>query len=804
MMTAVTAWLRLDLRRRWRSLTVLAVLIALAAATVMTAVAGAKRGASAVDRLVAETLPATVIVLPNRPGFDWEPVRALPEVEALSVLLLTAYEIHGLTPERTENDMTPADAEAMWTVEQPVVLDGRLADPSRADEAVVTPGFVSTHGKGVGDTVTIALFSPEAIDAGEFGLPDVADGPTVETTIVGVVRSPWFSDEVEGSEGQFVPSAGLFAGFGENLVGARNSVRTNALVRLHGGAASVPAFQAGLTEASGRSDIDVWDVEALFGQHQREVTGFEATSLLVFAVAAGIAAVFLVGQSIARYSVSTIIDLRVLRAVGMTPGQSRRAAMVGPTLAAALGTALGAVAAVVASRWFPIGTASLVEPAPGVSPDWPVLALGVVGGSIVVAAGAAGAASFSLRTNAGETSARRSVTARAAAGIGLPVPVVVGTRFALEPGRGGQTVPVRPALVGAITGVLGVLAALTFSSGVNDAASNPERFGRVHQLLAGLGFDDVMFTEAPSGEVLAALVDVPGIRSVNDARQAVAESDGVSVAVSSVDPIGVPLEFVVTEGRLPESAAEVVLGPGTAALLGTGVGDTVELTGTAGRGELAVVGISLMPEVFHNIYTTGALVTSDGYDRLFDGFRARVGLVALDPGVHPDEVLPGLYEALAAVPGGENVWLDVPAPPPELAELQQVRALPVVLAGFLAVLALGAVGHALATAVRRRRHDVAVLRALGMTRGQCRGVVVTQGTVLALAGLLVGVPVGVALGRTMWRYVAESWPLYYLSPVALLAVVLVVPVALVAANLLAAWPGHRAATLRVGQVLRAD
>ena len=115
----------------------------------------------------------------------------------------------------------------------------------------------------------------------------------------------------------------------------------------------------------------------------------------------------------------------------------------------------------------------------------------------------------------------------------------------------------------------------------------------------------------------------------------------------------------------------------------------------------------------------------------------------------------------------------------------------------------GAVGHALATAVRRRRHDVAVLRAVGMTRAQSRWVVATQATVLAVVGLLVGVPLGVALGRTVWRYVADTTPLHYIPPVALIALLVVVPVALVAANVLAAWPGHRAASLRVALLILA-
>jgi ABC-type antimicrobial peptide transport system permease subunit len=163
-----------------------------------------------------------------------------------------------------------------------------------------------------------------------------------------------------------------------------------------------------------------------------------------------------------------------------------------------------------------------------------------------------------------------------------------------------------------------------------------------------------------------------------------------------------------------------------------------------------------------------------------------------------------LTTAVKAIKDGEKVAFGTQDPPTQLAEVQGMRILPLFLGGFLALLAVGAVGHALATAIRRRRHEIAVMRALGLTRTQSRWVVVTQASLLALVGLAFGVPLGLALGRTLWRVVADHTPLFYQPPVALWALLLVGPGALLAANLLAAWPSRLVTRLGVGQILRAD
>lgn len=798
--TAVAFWFRLEARRRGRWLVVLAVLVGLAAGTVMTAVAGARRGASAVDRLQARTLPATLAVLPGQPGFDWHAVRALPEVEAVSTVVIAPLEFEGQPPASVIGGdlVVPGDDQLLSTLERPVVLEGRLPDRTRPDEVVVSPRFVQSRGKGVGDSVSVRLLSPQQLDAyfAEAVVPETVRGPAVEATIVGVVRSTGISEETMDGPGFAVASAGLFATYAPNLIGDDERGFLNAYVRLKDGHRAIPRFQAGLAEISGRTDIAVFDLTTA-ARHRRDVTGFEADSLLVFALAALIAAAFLVGQALARYAATTVTDLQVLQAVGMTPVQSRAAALLGPTLAASAGATLGAGGAVVASRWFPIGNASLSEPTPGLDVDAPVLVAGLLVVPLLVAVGTVVATSLALRSTATAPWARPSSIAMTVARLGLPAPAVVGTRLALESGRGRQAVPVRPVLIGAVTGVAGVLAALTFSRAIEEAASNPARFGQTHQLEAFLGFDDVDF--GPVIDMLGRVAQHPDVAGVNDTRNAAAQAGHVSVDVFSLDPVGRPLEVVLTSGRLPYRSDEITVAPRTAEALAVGIGDTVELTGGVRSEDLVVTGLAFVPVGFHNDYATGAWVTGETYDTLFAGFKVRAGLVALRPGVEAQAVAPLLQEAV-----GGDVEFTPPSPPAEATELRQVRVLPLVLAGFLAMQALGGVAHALAATARRRRRDVAVLKVLGMTGRQCRGVIATQAVVLGLVGVIFGAPLGVALGRTVWRVVAEATPVSYASPATWSALVLAVPVSLLAANLLAVWPSQRAARMRPADALRAE
>jgi hypothetical protein len=801
-------WLRLEVRRRWRSLLVLALLVALATGTVLAAAAGARRGQTAFGRLWDSTLPATVTVLPNQPGFDWDKVRALPEVASLSEFPVSfGFSLDCCADVST--GFPPIGPELTRTLERPVLQAGRLPNPHRADEIIASPQFMAVNHKAIGDTVTLHLATPQQMNEGFDGSTGPPLGPRVKARIVGVGRGVWFSATSDGPEakGSVEASPALFDRYRANILGTNGQVYINALIRLKGGEAAIPAFRADLARVSGRSDIDVWNNRETLGAQFVRITGYEAACLLAFALAALVAALFLVGQSVARYTSATVADLQVLQAVGMTPRQAVASATAPPLLAAAAGSTLGVAAAIVASRWMPIGAASYSEPHPGIDADWLILGPGWILAPALVAAGAAAAAALTLSARRRRSAPRRSAVASAASAAGLGVPFVVGARFALEPGRGRAAVPVRPALLGAVAGVLGVLAAFTFSAGVSDAAANPARFGQTWQLDTFLGFSGQDF--GPVGQVLRMAAADPDVTGVDDARIGGAQSGQVSVESFTYDAVaGKRVPAVLTGGHMPSAPDEIVLAPTTASEMHAAIGSVVRLSGAAEPRALTVTGIGFVPAGPHNDYDSGAWLTPAGYDRLFRGahfaFKFHIATVALRPGADSEAVAHRLTAKAHAIKGGQAFSFEVTPPPSIIQAVKDVAVLPLALSAFLAVLAIGAVGHALSIAVRRRRHELAVLRALGLTRRQSRLVIITQASLLAAIGIAFGIPLGIALGRTLWHAAANTTPLAYNTPWALLALLLIAPVALLAANLLAAWPARRAARMHAGQILRTE
>jgi len=107
-------------------------------------------------------------------------------------------------------------------------------------------------------------------------------------------------------------------------------------------------------------------------------------------------------------------------------------------------------------------------------------------------------------------------------------------------------------------------------------------------------------------------------------------------------------------------------------------------------------------------------------------------------------------------------------------------------------------------AVRRRRRDVAILQALGSTTGKVTAIGVWQGVTIGVAGLLLGVPLGVVAGRWLWTWLANEFGTLA-QPVVPLGGVLGLVVAVLALAAVAGYlPIRRGLRHRPAEVLRSE
>ena len=94
--------------------------------------------------------------------------------------------------------------------------------------------------------------------------------------------------------------------------------------------------------------------------------------------------------------------------------------------------------------------------------------------------------------------------------------------------------------------------------------------------------------------------------------------------------------------------------------------------------------------------------------------------------------------------------------PTDILNYSRIQGTPVALAAVLALLAIGVVTNLLVTSIRRRRHDLAILKTLGIGRRGISATVAWQATTLVGVALLVGLPIGIAIGREIWSVFANG------------------------------------------------
>ena len=823
-MAAVWARLRSDLRSEWRAIVGLALLLGISGGVVLSAAAGARRTESAFPRLL-DAVRAFDGTFETADLAEVEGLAQVAEHGRFASILVVPVTSTGRLEEKIGLAYASMDGGAFFRMERPKLLAGRLPHPERVNEALVNPALADRLGLSVGSTVSLRVLAKDVaeddIDSLVIGAAAPAGiGRDVTFTVVGVGVSR--DDIVADERDQRITRLVLTPAFFRAHVSGGAFVELTG-VRLKAGPAAAPAFVAeverrfrGRPVYEGGSTVisnTRIDMEA---RVQRAVRPY-VVALTLFALLVAVASLLAIGQALARRLVLDAAENPTLRALGMTSSQLGMVALARAGLVAVGAAALAVAVAVPGSAIMPIGPARLAEPTPGISVDGVVLGVGFVAIVVLVLAGAAVPAWLVGRVWAGVagpaewSGGRRSRAADLLARAGLGPTSVTGVRMALESGQGRTAVPVRSALVGAALAVAAVLAASTFAGSLSRLISTPRLYGQDWDLAidASWGF----LTREQVVGVLGPDRSVEAFSAGIDAQVLI---DGLSVPAVGLQDLKGSAAPSIIAGRPARMADEIVLGSRTLRRLHRAVGDVVTVGAGQDARPMRVVGRAVFPAIGRTEAAptglgTGAALTLDGLKAVAPG-SPPVGfnlvLVRLAPGTDRTVVQrqlddePRLRTPFEIFTGKIQVLAN--QRPSDIVAFHRVRSTPLVLAGLLVALTVMILGHTLATAVQRRRRDLAVLQALGFLRWQISATVAWQASVLAVLSVLAGLPLGLAAGRWAWRAFAYQLGVEAGPRLPMAAVALALPLALLVTNLVAVLPAGTAARTHPARELRSE
>jgi ABC-type lipoprotein release transport system permease subunit len=209
---------------------------------------------------------------------------------------------------------------------------------------------------------------------------------------------------------------------------------------------------------------------------------------------------------------------------------------------------------------------------------------------------------------------------------------------------------------------------------------------------------------------------------------------------------------MVLDGDPPRSPDQIVLASATMRRLHVRIGDTVNVVSGGQREHFRITGRLFelsAGAVFSGRFDEGGGVTLQGLRRVEPKAIVTLFLVDYKQGTNPKIASSRLQHDF-----GPTVMQRVPAR--DVANLVRVDTLPWLLATLLAVLGAAALIQVLSGAVHRRKHELAILEALGCERRQLAAAVLWQTWVLALPGITLGAALGTVIGRTTWTAVADN------------------------------------------------
>jgi ABC-type lipoprotein release transport system permease subunit len=289
--------------------------------------------------------------------------------------------------------------------------------------------------------------------------------------------------------------------------------------------------------------------------------------------------------------------------------------------------------------------------------------------------------------------------------------------------------------------------------------------------------------------------------------------DGSPMPAVGIDPKHGAARPTLVDGSLPTQGGEVALGRLTKRQLGVDTGDGITARDLDGNpvhlkvvGTVVLPGLGTYPGSDKTSLGEGAVVTQDQLYELGPNLGRDDFVVKFSDSAttHQRQVVLSRAQTIAEQVDPEGFGAEGIQRPSDIVAYDRVRSTPFVLALVLAVLASATVAHALISAVRRRRRDLALLATLGFTRRQISSTVAWQSTTVGMLALLIGVPLGIIGGRWAWGLLADDLGTLSEPRVPIVAIVIGIPVVVLLCNAVAYVPGRIAARTKPAVVLRSE
>lgn len=755
----VSAWIR---RRRLR-LVASAVLVGCIAGLAMGVVAGTRRTGTAPDRYTAHAggdPELTITQMYGQPLTD--EIAQLPGVDSTkAIAFIPSFIVSPIdgTPILEPNPFAGND-DALGAR----VVEGRFTDPTNPSEFTVNQSMADLlddrFGMGVGDDFDVVSFSQDQV-AANFDSVDMPAVPAVAATLVGITEVP---SEFDEPSLQMVFSPAFLTSNPDIGV-----VQTIIAVYLDDDTDPRHVLEAVRQLPNGDGAFAV--PTRVVSDSARRAVRFQTTALWLVGALSVLAAATVIAQIASRAVRLRDEERESMLALGWRRVDRAVEFGVEGAILVLVAAPVAVVLSYALSSLFPLGALGSFEPHPGPRADWVVAFAGVVGLAAFVTLVAALVGWRRPNVVVSPDSIGRVSGALSRSGGGMPLSV--GARFAWSNQRGNRAWGSLLAGTAAVAALVGsVLVGVTLTTIVD----RPDRWGVNFDQLFGNPYTGV------DGDIVTPIVDIPDVLAATGANLGSVTINGSDTATIGFDSAKGDLVPTVLEGRDPRTNDEIGVGAEVARRVDVGVGDTVEVVGSSGEmRELTVVGIVVTPSSGGN----GAAMTFEGYQALNPEATQNVVLVNFGDGANAaliDEVAAANYSPPGSLPT-----------PTSVRALERVVAAPFLFAAVVAVLLIIGSAYVSATSARSRRRDLAILRAIGSKPRQVRAVIHWQVSLVALTITLFGIPLGVALGRSIVRSLTDALGIVpgFESPVAVIAATVVL--ALTLANLLAVLPARRAA-----------